>query len=53
MSFSNNIWYNIHLHFSRGLHPEAKYLTRSSFVSFCATTGATVEGAAAITGLSL
>lgn len=37
-----------HLHFSRGLQPDARYFTRSDFVSCCVVSGATVLGAALI-----
>ena len=42
-----------HLHLSLGLQPEAKYFTRSSFVSFSvATAGAVAERAIAVVGLN-
>lgn len=50
LAFSHDVcWINqhlSHLHSSRGLHPDAKYLTRSSFVICCIASGATMLGAA-------
>ena len=47
-----NIVQAAHLHLSLGLQPEAKYFTRSVFVSFsAATAGFVAEGAIAILGL--
>ena len=40
--------YDTHLHLSRGLQPEARYFTRSSFVNICTASGATATGAAVI-----